>query len=239
MRKRLLSVFLVYFLVCAIAVFATAAFVQNGALAQGSAATISVTLSVTSGNVIVACGASNTAAADTFTYSDNQSGTWSSPDTGNGVVLITGPRALGCGCHVATATASTIFTISDTQVSMNDMGVTEFSGATCTTDGHNATVNGSTGVGGGQNMTSGAMVTTVNGDIIYAFGFETNADAVTVGTGFSVGPAPASFMKAEYKIQSTAASIAATMSSGNSSNYGLIGFALKASGGAVKVQRRR
>ena len=99
-------------------------------------------------------------------------------------------------------------------------------------DVYSSTANGNTGVGGGQNETSGAAVTTVNDDLVFgAQGYVSGT--VTAGTGFTEIGAIIP-LSTEYQIQSTMGSIAATWSNNtNSVNYGAIMAAFKVGSGSV------
>lgn len=88
-------------------------------------------------------------------------------------------------------------------------------------DKTSTTANGSTGVGGGQNMTSGSATTTQGGELIIGLGGDGSGGTITVGTGFAQIISGVGVF--ESQIQAAAGSIAATWNdSVNSASYGAI-----------------
>lgn len=113
----------------------------------------------------------------------------------------------------------------------------EFSGVATLSDGHtqNQNVPGT----GTDAMTSGAITTTVNGDLIVGSGWDTDsaASTLTAGTGFAGLASIATFNGRglqEWLVQGTASSIAATFTMGSASDgAGAHVVALKAGSGAT------
>ena len=81
---------------------------------------------------------------------------------------------------------------------------------------------------GSDNLTSGAAVTTADGDLIYGFESDTNGSgAASPGTGFTKLFGTYVPMD-EYRIQSSAGSIAATWTAASGEHYGAVMIAFKA-----------
>lgn len=100
----------------------------------------------------------------------------------------------------------------------------------------NKNPNASSGVGGGQNVTSNAATTTGNGDLVVGV-VVPNAGTLTVGTGFTQSVADTS---TEYQVQAAAGSIAATWHDGtNNDTYGAVMTSFKPAGGAATTVKHR
>ena len=102
--------------------------------------------------------------------------------------------------------------------------------------GYNSTASGSTGTGGGQNVSAGALSTSTNGDLIYACATGMNGTmTANTGGGYTSTAVPGS-MACEYLVQATHGAITPTFSDNtNSDTYGAFAVAFKAAaGGTVK-----
>jgi hypothetical protein len=225
MKKLLL--FLGLLLACAIPASAGWSTPVQSNSQTGAGSSITYTSNVTSGDQMIACAKSSTA-SDTLGFSSSPSATWT--DTGNGNVSSSGGGwTIGCSCATAGSTASTSVTVS-ASASLN-IAISEFSGGSCTVDGHNNTANGTSGTGS-NNATSGNFTPVTNGDLVIGWGYN-NVSAFTIGTNvaFASVQAPQSFNVLEYFIQTTAAQLAADFTMTNSSStYSIIGFALTPAG---------
>ncbi len=86
--------------------------------------------------------------------------------------------------------------------------------------------NNNTGVGGGQNVSAGTMVTVTANDLIVAAGtcFATTA---TTGTGYT-NAMTSTLGGSEFKLQTSAGSITPTFSCPNSTDYAAMSIAIKA-----------
>jgi len=133
-------------------------------------------------------------------------------DCGAGTVLY---NASGWSCRLAyalntTTQASNVVSVANGGSNGTRVSAVEFTGGAIASivDVFASNPNASTGTGGGQNMTSTAAITTVDGDLIIGMEGDTSISPPrgAVGTGFTTTAVSA----LEYLVQTSAASIAAT-----------------------------
>lgn len=195
------------------------AFVQSKAVGSGTASA-AYNSNNTAGNCLLAfINTNGTAAVPT----DTRGNTW--VDSGIGTVLYQANASsiricyvLNCAAGANTVTSAGAFTLH----------LYEFSGVktSAATDGSNSSGNNAISASGSNNLTGGAITTTVNGDLIFAASGCLNGP-LSAGTGFTSPNGDVSGLS-EYQMQSVAASITSHITDGSvADTYAMISFALK------------
>lgn len=233
----LIATLLVIFPVSPDPASATPSFVQARTTTTTSSMNMNLAFSSnnTAGNLIVVAVTWDSATNSTFSCSDSRGNTYASPiiqnDPGNN-------QAIGvCWAANIAAGANTVTATWPGNPSFRGMSISEYSGVS-TTDAFDVSAkNDSTGNTAANNITSTSAITTVDGALIYGATMNTDAgvNTVTAGTGFtkrsSVGPITSGDMNTQDMVQTTAGSVASTMTySANNQDYVAIMVAFKPAG---------
>jgi hypothetical protein len=123
-------------------------------------------------------------------------------------------------------TASNVVSVSYGSSIGMSVEAAEFTGGATSSpvDQFSGTSSGSTGTGGGQNLSTPAENTTRNGELIVGFQVDFSA-AANAGAGFDLVLSTQRYL--EQMTQTVAGSVAATWSAGNSNTYGAIMMTLE------------
>lgn len=193
----------------------------------GGAATCAAgafTNALTNGSVIIAC--SSAAGNTTLTWTDTAGNTYA--DSGAGAVFnVTLGGTAQCGCTNNThTTASNVVTAHDAGNQLYWNVAAEFTGVlNCTKDVSATNAIGNSGVGGGQNMTSGSVTPTQTNDLIISY-FNAQSGPTSAGTG-STNLSPAG-PTMQYRVYNSTSALNPTGADAqNSDPYVGITYALK------------
>lgn len=185
----------------------------NSLSASGTDMDCTFPQNVTAGN-IVACdtiGRGTGSGTATVVLTDTASNTYSTPqyvaDTG------TPMRSAFVRAKNVTGGFSVVHSVWTPAVPIRAIVCHEINGGDTTSPDDGVSVTGyqPTGTTGTDAITSGAIVTTANGDYIFGATYSVGGNIITAGTGYSLdGQAGGSYPRSEFKIQSAAGSVAAT-----------------------------
>lgn len=179
---------------------------------------------LTNGSTIIACSAA--AGNTTITWTDTAGNTYA--DSGAGAVFnVTLGGTAQCGCANNThTTSSNVVTAHDTNSQLYWNVAVEYTGVlNCTKDVSAINNIGNSGVGGGQNLTSGSITPTQTNDLIISY-FNAQGGPTSAGTGYTnLSPAGPTM---QYKVYNSTTTTNPTGSDAqNSDPYVGITYALK------------
>lgn len=236
MRRLLLALLLVLGLVSPAR--AVTAFVQDARTDNNpGATTVAVTITTTAGNCIAFAVHIISTAGITVS---------SVTSSGNSPAITrqasdASARGLATGKIPNLAGGSTTVTANLSASGRAILDVHEVSGCATTQDEGDNTNSQTTPGTGTDAVTSGTVVTTVNGDYIFGASISTAlSGAISSGTGFSEGPnTGGNSVQSEYMVQSVAGTVAATFTNGTNTAHITQVVAIKATSAVSSAPRRR
>lgn len=192
-----------------------------------TAATTAFSSPLTNGSIIIAGVQSNNNTA-MGTPTDTAANTYVSCGTANPVLFNTSAAGIACFYSLNThTTASNVVSTTCSGAGFCRINAMEFTGnaASSPVDVFLAAANQTTVGTTGQNVTSGANTTTVNGDLIFGLG-AVQTGTLTTGTGFTSSTGT---VTNQYQVQGSAGSIASTWNDGTATDpYAALMVAFKA-----------
>lgn len=201
------------------------ALVQSGYFSNGgtSSDTIQVTLSnpVGSGNLVCIAVAS-AGQKDDITITDDKGNTYAARAN----VATSGDFRFATFSKLNLTNGPVTFTatFSDSRQYASIL-VDEFSGAETTASLDKNAMQAQAGMGTGANaVTSGSQTTTADGELIWGATVDVDSFGVSAGSGFTQAQYRDSTYMTEYRVQTTAGSVAATFTAANSSSYFITGM---------------